>query len=295
MYFLLYVFGCIIAQYNDIFLFKKYQLEIGSSLRTNVMYLTLAGLVYAGVSALALVLLKKPFAFSWYSLLFATGVVIACAIYMVILLKTYEWGQIATAMIFSSMGSIILSCGCGIILLHEGLTVLKVVAILFMLTALILITDRGGEKTNKKLIPLYLLLSICASGVTMMYKYHSISAPSLAVDSYNFSMYVGLMRAFLFAFFIPPLIKIHGKGSMRHTRKSFAFAVISAVVVTVSQIMVLISLGFIPVSVASPLSTGIAILASVLIPWLCYHEKLTRRQMVGALFSLIGATLSVFQ
>lgn len=295
MYLLIYIVGCIASQFNDVFIFKKYQLECGTSFRSNVKYLTLAGFIFAVLSALALVVQGKPFAFSWYSLLFAVGVVVCGALYMIILLKTYEWGQIATAMIFSSMGSIILTCACGVILLNEELNLVKIISILFMLTALILITDRSGEKMKKRLIPMYLLISACASSVTMLYKYHEISDPSLAVDSYSFSVCVGLVRSLLFAFFIPSLIRIHGKDAMRHTRKSLTYAVYSAIVVTVAQISVVVSLGYIPVSVASPLCTGITILISVLVPWISYHEKLNRKQIAGAILSFIGSVLFVLQ
>ena len=181
-FYLIYVLACFGAQFNDVYIFKRYQLENGASLRSNVMYLILNGFIYAGVSALALLFQREPIVFSWYSLLFAFGVVACAGTYMIILMKAYEWGQIATAMIFSSMGSIILTCSCGILLLGEALTVPKAVSILLMLLALMLITDRNGEKFNKKLIWMYLLIASCASGVTMLYKYHQISDPSLAVD-----------------------------------------------------------------------------------------------------------------
>jgi len=295
LYFWVLIISCIGTRFSEVFILKKYQLEKGSSFRANAMYLILGGMVYATVCSLILLITGKPLSFSWYSFLFAIAVVAGAGIYTIFLNKSYASGQIATAQIFSNMGTIILTCAWGVLLLDETLSVFKAVSILHMLVSLLLITDRKGEKVDLKLLWVYALVIIFSSFVTLLYKYHQTSAPELAVDPFSFNVWVGLIRAVLFSMFIPKFIKEEGRSSLRHTKKSFTYAAVSSAIVAITQTLYLISLGYVPVSVASPLATGISILVSVLVPWVAYHEKLTKNQILGAVLSLVGTILFVFE
>lgn len=290
-YYLLFILSLVLANINSAYLYKKYQLTAGTALGANILYMIINGLVSAAVPFLVLKITGEPFEMTAYSIIFATATVIVAALSTIFTFKAYEKGQIATANICTTVGGIVLQCAWGVIFLKEPFSAKDLIAIVIMLVAVFMIMDTNGERMDKKLLWLYVLIVLTACATNMLSKQHQVEATFTTVNTLSYSVWIGLIRTVLFAACIPYLLHKHGRDALKFSKAAVGYAAGSSVVSGSCYIIQLFTAVVLPIVITSPLSTGVGIIMSTLLPWAIYREKMSRRQMLGVALSLVGSVL----
>lgn len=292
MYYILFVAITVLSQINSVYLYKKYQLTAGTTFRSNVLYMFINGIVSALLPLAILFASGNSLQVTPYSLIFASGTVICSASALILTFRVYELGQIAIVNIMTTIGGIVLPCLWGVLFLKEELSLQSFIAILIMLGAVFFIMSQNNEKLQKNLIWMYLLIILCNCLVTMLSKQHQVEKVYATVDTYSYSVWVGIIRTILFGVLaIPFLLKNKGIREVPQAKKSSVLAVLASAVSGACYIVTLFTAVVLPVVITSPLGTGIGILMSTFLPWLIYHEKLNKRQLIGIALSFAGILL----
>lgn len=290
-YYLLFITATVMAQVNNLLIFKKFQLSAGTSMPANILYMMVNGVISAAIPAAVMVAGGTPLEFSWYSILMALTIVSISAINVIITFRCYAQGQIATVGILSTVGNIILPCLWGVFVLNEPLSVQSILAIAVMLCAVVLLGTGSGEKLNRKLLWLYMIIVLTGAGVTILSKQHQVEQAFETVDTLSFSVWIALIRIVLFGFITPFVVKSQGKEAFHFCKAAIWFAVFSSIFAGSSYVMTLFTNTVLPIVITSPLSTGLNIIMSALLPWLVYREQLSKKQMIGVGLSFAGALL----
>lgn len=290
-YYLIFIAATTLGQVNNLLLFKKFQLSAGTSMPANILYMLVNGVISAGIPAAVLFASGMPLQFTWYSVLIALVIVCISAINVITTFKCYALGQIATAGILSTLGNIILPCLWGIFVLGEMPSVQAGISIGIMLSAVLLLGNNTGEKPDKKLLWLYGIIVVTVAGVTILSKQHQVETGFETVDTLSFSIWIALIRVVLFGIMMPFVVKKQSKAAFRFSKAAIWFAVISSVFAGSTYVATLFTNTVLPIVVTSPLSTGLNIILSALLPWLVYREQLSKKQLVGVGLSFAGALL----
>ncbi len=290
-YYALFLAACLGGSLNSVWLYKKYQQSAGTKFGADVVYFVINGAVSALVSAVALIALGRPLEFTWFSLAVAAAIMLSSAVNVIATLKAYEKGQIATVIIVNTVGTIILSCLWGAVVLGESLTPPRIIAILMMLAATVLITYTGHKNGSKGLIWLYVLVVFGASVVSILNKQHQVETNFATVDTLSFSFLVAAVRTVLFGAAAAVTRLKNGTGALAFSGRSVGYATASSVMSGICYIITLFTATVLPIVVTSPLSTGLSIVVSAVFPWVFYREKLSPRQIAGVALSLAGAVL----
>lgn len=291
IYYMMFIGATILGQVNSAYLYKKYQVTAGTSLNANVLYMMINGVVSAVVPACVLLVTGGKMEVTPYSLICAAATVICAATSLIFMLKAYELGQVAIVNILVTVGGIIIPCIWGVLFLGEHLSVKGFAAILLMLGSVVLIMEKGEKKVNKKLIWMYVVIIAASCLTTMIGKMHQVEQNYATVDTYSYSIWIGVIRTILFAMFLPFLIKRDGKEVLHYKKAPVVYATLSSVISGGCYIVTLFTAAVLPVVITSPLGTGIGILMSSFLPWIAYHEKLSRRQFAGVALSFIGVII----
>lgn len=290
-YYLIFVAATLLTQANSVYIYKKYQLTAGTSLPASVLYMIINGIVSAIVPGIVILCTGGRLECTPYSMIFATATVICSAVNVILQFKAYEKGQIAIVNIMVTLGGIIVPSLWGVIFLKEELSAKNLVGIVIMLCAVVLIMGKKGEKWNRRLIWMYLVMVLCSCFVTMLGKQHQVEAVHATVDTLSYSVWVGVIRAMLFAMLIPYIIRKRGRSVLHFSKAPVAYATASSVIGGSCYIVTLFTAAVLPVVITSPMGTGIGILMSSFLPWITYHEKLEKKQLAGVLLSFAGVLI----
>lgn len=306
LYYLILIISSALGAVNSAWLMKKYQLAAGTGLFANVVLMIINGFLSALVAAVVLVTGHEAFETTPYSLAIALATVLCAAVSTLTILKAYEKGQVAIANIFSVMGSILLSCAWGILFLEETLTARQTAAIALIVAAILLFTvkpekkasrppaadsgETGARQGGHRLLLLYFLIFFSAGFVNILSKVHQVEKVHATVNTLSFSIWIGLIRAILFSLLFPFLKrKCHPLPKLPRAAYGYASAV--AIVGGGCYIITLIVAVVLPLTITTPLSTGISMGLTSFLPWLLYREKLSRQEIAGILLSITGILL----
>ena len=290
----LYIFSVLLNAINSFYLYKKYQLTAGTSLWANTVYLIINGLISAIFPAVLLLIRKQTLQFSFYSFLAALTIVICSALGTVLHMKAYALGKIATVSILSTVGGIILSCAWGILMLHESLTIMETVAIGIMLLATVLVSSEQQNSAKKGTLRFYLtvlVMILADSAVSILNKQHQVETQFTTVDTLSFSIWVALIRTVLFSFVALVLLFRQGKPAVPFPCTVYGYATASSLISGGCYIITLFTGTVLPIVITSPLGTGLNILLCSVLPWVFYRERLSKKQMIGVVFALLGVIM----
>lgn len=292
-YYALFVLISLLTPLNSILLYKRFQQTAGTSLGANILYMVINGIVGAGVPGVLMAVQGTPLRLTPYSFVIALVIVLAAAVTVIATFKAYELGQIATINIMSTVGTILLSCAWGMLVLGETLSVSGIIALALMLTAVILIREKTDEKVQSRLLWLYAMAVIGGALTSILSKQHQVETHFATVDTLSLSVWIGIVRTVIFSVLAPLLAAKQGLQALRFPRSAVLYAIASSMLSGLCYIVTLFTGKVLPIVVTSPLSTGLSILMFTLLPLLFYREKLTLRQLIGAGLSLVGAVLFV--
>ncbi|MBR6764142.1 MAG: hypothetical protein IKM13_10385 [Clostridia bacterium] len=290
-YYALYIASMLLSSLNTVYLYKKYQLTAGTSLKSNTMYMIINGVISALVPGILMAVRGQALEATPYSLIVATVIVSFAACNTMAQFKAYSLGKIATVNILGTMGTIILSCFWGVLVLHESLTFVDGAAIVLMLLSTILIRSGPGDREGKGLLWLYIAIILLGGTVSILSKQHQVETAFETVDTLSFSVWIGVIRVILFSFVAIFYLTREGKKAFAFPKSSILYATASSTISGSCYIITLFTGTILPIVITSPLGTGLSIVMCTLLPWIFYHEKLSRRQLLGILFSLVGAIL----
>ena len=264
---------------------KKYQLTAGTGLVSMSVYMVINGIVSVAPPALLLLLGEESLEISLYSLLMAAATVFSAAICVIGTLKAYERGQVAVVTVFSTIGSVAISCAWGVLFLKERVSVLQVVSLVIMVAAVLLIICRRGERIDKNTLWLLLLIALTTAITAILGKQHQTEVTFDAVNTLSYSVWIGVIRAILFGVLLIFLVK---KEKPRLSRPALLYGTLSSVMSGSAYVLTLVTATVLPLVITSPLGTAIAILMNTVMAWTVYREKLSVRQIMGIILCVIG-------
>lgn len=293
-YYSLYIGSVLLNAVNAFYLYKKYQLTVGTSLWPSTVYLIINGIVSAVFPIAILIIQGGYLQYSPYSLAVALAIVVCAALGTIAHMKAYALGKIATVNLLSTMGNIFLSCAWGILVLKESLTLFEGIAIGIMLLSTVLIrAERNGsaEKGSAGLYRTVFFMILLGSAVSILNKQHQVETRFTTVDTLSFSVWVAIIRTVLFSIIAAVYLLQDGKPATPFPRSAIAYATASSLITGSCYIITLFTSTVLPIVITSPLGTGLNILLSTFLPWIIYREKLNKQQIAGVFLSFLGVIL----
>ena len=292
VYYLMIIAASVLLAISGAVLTKNYQLSAGTDFYATVMLMLISGFVTVVFAVIVLFVSHEALEMAPYSILIAGGSTMSVVIGMFCKLKAYEAGQVAILNVFYSMGCVLISCVWGLLFLKETISFRQAMAILWIIVAIMLITVKPGEKPNKRMLWIYLLIFIAGGMESVFSKIHQVEENYTTVNELSFLFWVGAIRAIIFVPFF--LFLKQKQGKTRHLPTSaFASAVGMTVFGSIYCIVTLIVAAVLPITITSPLSTGINVGLTAFLPWLIYKEKMSKQEIIGVILSMFGLMLYV--
>lgn len=290
VYYLMIIAASILVAVSNAVLTKKYQISAGTNHYATVMLALISGFMTVVFAAIVLLFSPITLEVSPYSILIACGSTMCSVIGLFCKLKAYEAGQIAISNVFASTGGVLISCLWGLLFLGETLSFRQAAVIITIIAAILLITVKPGEKVNKHILWIYLLIFISCGMEAVFSKVHQVEERYTRVNEISFLFWVGAIRVIIF---VPIYLNLKLKQYRTTHLPVAAFA--SAVGVTLfgsmNLVVTLVVAKVLPITITSPITTGINVGLTALLPWIIYKEKLTKREIIGVILSMGGLML----
>lgn len=289
-YYLVLMISSLLAALSNVWLMRNYQLSAGTAMYSNVLLMVISGIASIIAPATVLYMSDKAIGVTAFSFVMAIGSTLCTALSMISTLKAYDAGQIAITSVFSSMGSIVISCIWGAAFLNEVISIQQFAAIGLIIVAILLITVKSDEKLDKRLLGINILIFLSTGIGNIFTKMHQIEQTYATVDELSFVVWLGIIRVIVFLPFLVTAKKKNGK-SLQLPKSAYIYATATSIVGIVCYIMTLIVAAILPISIMSSLSMGSQIGLSAILSWILYKEKLSKREIAGVLLSIVGVFL----
>lgn len=292
MYYLIFSLSSILSVAGSSIFFKRYQMRAGTGLWATAAYLFGNGVISAAIPLAILIATGTPIAATLCSLLYAFSLVIVSTLSNYYTLRAFAVGQVAIASTFSIIGSMVLSCVWGVVFLHESLNVLQIIGIVLIFAAVLLVSRKGHIGSGRGQRFYLLMIFLTAGGINILSKMHQVETNFATVDTMNFSMWVGALRAILFGLLMPFMGK-QRRAETSVDAKAWGIGAIYSLIAGSTYIVTLEMVKLLPITLTTPLSTGISLVFSAVFAWMFHHEKLNRAEIVTIILSLAGALLII--
>ena len=269
---------------------------VGSSIASYSMYL-----IFNGAVACIFFFISANFKLSLnlatavYSLIFALVVVMSLSC-----VYTYKFTDITTVTILTSTFGLVGTSVLGIILFDEEITLNKVIRILMMLVAVILtFCDKNKRPVDNKdtakpkrnvllLLAVTVVVTIATCAATIVTKYYALDTRVADENSFFFFTNVFLIVIASAFFAVDSIVskdRFKAAVKMLHPRKSIAL-VGNTICSNVNSLVGILLIAIIDVSVYSPLSSAIVIIAGV-IASIIWRERLGVLSYLAALIACV--------
>lgn len=251
IYYFMLVAAAVLFSFQFLFN-QRFEKECGTSFASAIifsLYTAIGGFV------LLFAISGMKMEFSWFSLMMAILSALVSLLYTIASLKALGAVNLSAYSVFAMLGGMLLPSLQGIIFFNEGITVKKLLCYFLMLAALLLLID-FKERSTKKIYYFIVFVFNGLSGVISVIH----QANETAVDSLSFSMLIRLVTVII----VLPLYFIFVKTkrtSWRSLTCSFAYAAFCSI----GNLLVLISLKYLPAYVQYPIITGGVMIMSFII------------------------------
>lgn len=196
---------------------------------------------------------------------------------------------------FIGCSSLLLSTGFGIIYFNEHISVIQIFGVVCLLVALFLIIFKttqsaSGDGKAEKTWPIWsVLFFACSAATGIIFKLHQ-SSP--ARDEVNQMMLAAAVTSTIL-FLISSLIVQHKvDNTMPHIASKAWVSVIACGIASCGYNRLNISLsGMLPSIIFFPIFNGSVILFASLLAAFLFHEKITKRQMIGIGIGIISLVM----
>ena len=237
--------------------------------------------LYTSVSGLVALLIinKLNVEVSVFSALTACVYSLLCIALSYSSIKAFAHANLSIYSVFSMIGGMVLPFLYGIMRGEEFKTIRLVCCILIALAVAMSINkDNHSDKATKY----YILVFVLNGLIGVISKFHQ-SYTDLCVDSGSF-MILTKVAAVLFSLILMFLQKEH---IFFVKRRALIYSVIYSVLNSVGNLLLLISLLYLPASVQYPVVTGGVIVFSTLIV-IIRKEKITRKEIFAACIAFVA-------
>lgn len=285
-YYLLFV-GCNFMSMISTYMFKKFQLTAGVGLFATCVYLVINGVVSAAAPVFVMLFTRQRIELTMYSFIMALAIVLSSAVSTVGTFKAYEKGQMAVVTVFSTIGSIVISCAWGSIFLKEEITVGQGIGILLMIVSVLVVIIQKNVEIRRDILWLMILIAVLSGIGSIVNKMHQVEVNYKTVDTLNYSMWVGIVRVIVFF----PLLFVSGKKvteKVKLSKTAIVSAILASVITGTTYILSLVTARVLPLTITSPLGTALSVFLTTVMAWIVYHEKLSKQQIAGLILCLAG-------
>ncbi len=291
--YLLFAASSMLSVLSTTLFFKRFQLRAGTGFRATVCYLIANGVFSAIVPAAILLFGGKPIELTWCSFVYAFALVMVSVFNDFFSLRAYASGQMAIASTFNVIGSMSLSCIWGIAFLQEELKALQIGGIALIVLAILLFSKKSGSVSAKTQWINLVMLAATSGAIQILSKMHQIESVLPTAETMSFSVWIGVIRAVIFAVLAPFAFRYLPKEQGTIDKQSVLLASVHSLIVGSIYIVTLTMAKILPITVTTPLSTGLSMGCSALFSFLFWKEKLNRAELCAIALSLAGVLMLV--
>ncbi|MBO5454117.1 MAG: EamA family transporter [Clostridia bacterium] len=217
------------------------------------------------------------------STMYATGFYTAYA--------AYKTGSFGITRLLTSFG-VIIPTFYGIVFLKETTTVFTYIALVLILLSLFLMNYQKRDKnTPKENISVkwlvFVVLTILSNAIITIIGRKQIDAFN---DMYkNEFLMISLAGATVALFVLGMILE---RDSFKQTIKhGFLYGAGAGIFNGINNLLILVTYAYLPLSVVSPVKSGLGIVISFVMSLVIYKEKFTRRQLVSACIGIVAVVL----
>lgn len=269
---------------------KFYQIKQGNTIETGVIFNCLVGL--AG-SILYFIICGFKMEVTMFSFIVGLLSTIFVGVYTMVGFKIMSMGSIAIYTIFLMLGGMVLPYFYGLIFLDEQITMLKIIAMIMMVIAIIM--QNEGEKKKEKALFYILCIAVFVlnGGVSITSKIHQINTVYEAMSANGFVLLKNIMMFVLYGAMIPFVVKKDRKSAPGISPKIYILIAVSALISSVSYMFQLECASYLPATIQFPVMSGGTIVFTALLGLILYKEKIRKKQILSLIICTIAATLFV--
>lgn len=271
---------------------KLYQTKIGSSLLDSLEY---SVIISIATSVIFIAASGFRFEFTPYSFLLAFLKSVMVTINTIIGLKVLKQGEVAVYTLFLMLGGMIVPYVYGIVFINEEITVLRLIGLLIMISAIVLTIEKRNDTNLKKIsrqtILFYVIIFISNGFVSVFSKMHQIADQSKTVSTEGFVV-LGCIVPLVFNFILMMIYRQKRPNKVRADKKRILVAgligVLCAVVSGVSYYFQLIGASNLPATVLYPMITGGSIALTAVAAAIAFKEKPKKMQLCGLTLAFLA-------
>lgn len=198
-------------------------------------------------------------------------------------LKALDSINLSLFSLFSMLGGMILPFAQGIIFYGEGITLAKIVCVIFICVALAFTVTRGERKKGT----VYYVGIFILNGMSGVLAKLFNELPYEKTDSNGYSIWSAILSIVLSGIVILVLVLVKKEKRARLSIKAFGSAALSGGISCIANYILVLALLHVPSSVQYPMVTGGVMIVSTLI---CFFgdRKPGKRELISVLFAFLG-------
>jgi len=288
---------------------KFYQTHNGSGIMTSLLYTTLSGFatgaIFFGINGFTLQV--TPFSF-----VCAIGIAALCLGYSLLGFRLFSMGNFAVYTMFLMLGGMLLPFLDGLFFLVDAQVLsplslgCRIVGVLLLIISMVfpILDKKENEESHSKktrilFVVLCLLVFFMNGFVSILSKIHQIETYFPTVDNNSFVFLTNTING-MFSGFALFLLTLFKKGGPKLAPAFKPWMLIAAVLVYalcngISYLLQLLAAAStMPASVQYPMMTGGSVVLTALAGYLFFHEKQSKKALVGTVLAFAATFLFLF-
>lgn len=234
-------------------------------------------LIAYGIAALLQLAAYRLPSFSWWTVIPAAGYAISCYLMQMFLMKSMAIGSMALSSLFCMYGMLIPTVA-GPLFFGESFSALKCVGVALMILAIFFSADvREKDSSSAKKWLVFALLTLLFSGMVGIFEKVHQTGPD-RLDIHSFLSFAFLMIAILNAVTLPIVRK--GEANPPSFKTGLILAILTGLVVVFYNRINLILAGALDTMIYYPISSGGAVLLTLVVSVTAFREPLKRNHIL---------------
>lgn len=203
----------------------------------------------------------------------------------------FNTGSFGLTRLFTSF-SFIITIFYGFLVLDEDITIPTIIKIILVLISVFLIRYQKSTSTEKskfstKWIISVILIVVSNALISIIAKIQLNSFTDAYKNEYLIISFVGS------AFWLILMGVIFERDSFKSTLKhGLLYGTSAGIFNGINNLFIIVAYNYFPISVLSPLRTGVSIGLSFFISWLIYKEKFNLRQILGVILGILSVFIN---
>lgn len=243
-------------------------------------------LIAYGLAAMMQLLVYGLPSFSWWTVLPAVGYAISCYLMQLFLMKSMAVGSLALSSLFCMYGMLIPTVA-GPLFFSESFSFLQAIGVVLMILAIYFSADlKKDESSSSKKWLIFALLTLVFSGMVGIFEKIHQTGPDKA-DIHSFLSFAFIMITILNAVTLP--IARKSENLSPSLKKGLILAILTGLVVVFYNRINLILAGSLDTMIYYPISSGGAVLLTIIVSVTLFRETLKRNHIL----CLISGTIAI--